>query len=162
MNRWFYGVFGALVATGVLWLPVHWFGPENSATGTWLIKFHGAAAMASLVVLGALLPTHMQRAWGQRRNRLTALVMVSLCLSLVASGYGLYYFGGEELRTATNAFHCIAGCALPAVLTWHIAIGRRRGRSFSRPSVAAVLQRPSEGSVPRMANCKGTKELVFK
>ena len=61
LRRWFYGIFGLLFFSGVAWLVTHYlmgqneeFGGENNAVGPWLLKIHGAAAMASLLVLGVL------------------------------------------------------------------------------------------------------------
>ncbi len=129
MNRWFYSVFGVLFLSGALWLIV---------PGSWLLKIHGAAAMVSLVVLGVLIPSHMRRAWDQRRNRVTAVVMMTFCTSLIASGYGLYYFGGEEMRAWISAFHWIAGVVFPVALVGHIVADRRR---------AAVNSNLAEGHV---------------
>ena len=130
---WFCSIFGVLFLSGVLWLAVRYYNASNegfnstySSFEPWLLRIHGAAAMGSLVILGVLIPWHMRRAWAQRRNRVTAVCMVVSCILLVASGYGLYYCGDENLRSFLSGFHSSAGCALPLILTWHILSGRRR------------------------------------
>jgi len=116
LARWFYSVFGVLFFSGVVWLVK----PDP-----WLLRVHGAAAMASLLVLGVLIPSHMRRAWAQQRNRRTALAMIALCLALVLSGYGLYYCGDEAWRAWISGVHSFTGGALPFVLFWHITRGRK-------------------------------------
>ena len=133
LTIWFYGVFGVLFFSGIVWLMVHYFGIEHgnpereyNSFEPRLLKIHGAAAMASLVILGVLIPLHMRRAWEQRRNRITAVVMVSLCLVMVATGYGLYYCGDDQLRWWISGAHSAAGCLLPIILIWHIFSGREQ------------------------------------
>ena len=124
LNIWFYGIFGVLFFSGIIWLAVHFFSEESEGL-PWLLRIHGAAAMGSLVMLGVLIPSHMQRAWQQKRNQFTAAVMVGLCLLMVISGYGLYYCGSDDWRVWISGSHSVAGCALPLVLVWHIFSGRK-------------------------------------
>lgn len=137
-KRWFYGIFGVLFSSGVLWLAAHYlfgrydeFGIRDNSFEPLLMKIHGAAAMVSLMVLGVLIPIHMQRAWGRGRNRRTAVVIVSVCVLLILSGYGLYYLGSEEVRLWISGLHSIIGCLLPMVLLWHVLVGRKT-RASSR------------------------------
>ena len=131
LRVWFYSVFGLLFLSGGVWLVVYYLTGTGDFDGPysillpWLLRIHGAAAMASLVVLGVLIPLHMQRGWEEGRNRGTALVMITLCLSMIVSGYGLYYCGDEKLRSWLSGFHSIAGGSLPLVLLWHIVSGRK-------------------------------------
>lgn len=132
MNGWFYSAFGVLFFSGVLWLAVRFWAGENTefdgpfaTLPSRLMRLHGAAAMVSLLVLGALIPTHMQRAWGEKRNHFTAIAMVALCGLMIISGYGLYYSGGERLRLWMSNIHSFSGCVLPFVLFWHVIQGRK-------------------------------------
>ncbi len=132
MNAWFYGVFGILFFSGVMWLIVHYFGPEQEFVethplGPWLLRIHGAAAMAALVVLGVLIPTHIRTGWSQKRNQSVALVLITLCVLMVISGYGLYYCGDDVFRSWISGFHNTAGCLMPVILLWHI-INERKSR----------------------------------
>jgi hypothetical protein len=154
LKRWFYGVFGVLFISGALWLVVHDLvkGSDDleepyGSLEQWWLRIHGAAAMISLVLLGSLIPTHMSRAWELRRNRATAVTLSILCIVLIASGYGLYYFGSEELRPFVSGFHSVAGGLFPIVLIWHIHSGRKRyklGRSTKgaayTPSIVLSLE----------------------
>lgn len=132
MNWWFYSALVILFLSGVVWLALHYWADRQgvfySPLEPRLMKIHGAAAMLSLLVLGALIPTHMRRAWSQRRNRLTAIALVSICLSMILSGYGLYYCGSDEWRQWISGFHSVTGCSLPLALVWHILSGRTSRR----------------------------------
>ena len=94
----------------------------------WVLKVHGAAAMLFLVGLGSLLPTHVVTAWRARRNRVGGAILLGVFVLLGVTGYGLYYAGGEQLRTAVQWTHLIVGLVEPAVLLAHIFSGR-----LSRP-----------------------------
>jgi heme A synthase len=144
LRRWFYGVFGVLFVSGAAWLAFHqWgaveneFGPAPNPAGPWLLRLHGAAAMAALVLLGILLPLHVRRAWHARRNRSHGVLMLGLCALLVVTGYALYYAGGEQIRHHAALIHDVLGLALPLFLIWHIVQGRR-----SRPERRARLPHP--------------------
>lgn len=131
-KRWFYAMSVTLFLSGAAWV---WFGwlAERDETRTelfrslksWTLKLHGAAAMAFLVALGILIPTHIKRAWQARRNRTTGFFLVTVMGVLVATGYGLYYFGDDRWRSAASWIHLILGFAAPALLGLHIWQGRR-------------------------------------
>lgn len=138
MNFWFYSAFGVLFFSGVIWLIVRYlldqggFEEQDYSLEPWLLKIHGAAAMTALIILGVLIPSHIQRGWAQQRNRITAFVIVSVCLLMIVSGYGLYYCDSEQFRAWISGFHSVAGCLLPLVLIWHILSSRKdkvRGHS---------------------------------
>ena len=81
--------------------------------------------MLMLVVIGSLLPVHVRRGWHLRKNLLAGCAMGTLALLLIASGYALYYFSGEEVRPWISAFHWVLGLGAPLALTWHVRRGRR-------------------------------------
>lgn len=131
-RRWFYFIFGVLFVSGSAWLALHqWgvteteFGAQQNPAEPWLLRLHGAAAMATLVILGTMIPLHLRRGWRARRNRGTGVVITSVCVVLIASGYFLYYAGGETLRRAAVYGHDVLGLALPLIIIWHIFRGRR-------------------------------------
>ena len=104
------------------------FGPAPSRLEPWMLKLHGAAAMLGLMVLGSLLSTHIDRFWRLRRNRRAGGIFLSCALLLIGSGYGLYYFGGEQTRALCRQLHIVIGLlALPA-----FAVHLWRGRSLRR------------------------------
>jgi hypothetical protein len=88
------------------------------------MKIHGAAAMASLVLLGTLLNVHVKFAWRAGRNRINGAILLSVFGVLIVTGYGLYYAGGEKLRAWTSWIHLVIGVAVPIFLVIHILLGR--------------------------------------
>ena len=89
------------------------------------MKLRGAAAMATLILIGMLLPTHVRAAWRARRNRINGTIVLGSLALLTLTGYGLYYIGGESLRAVTSYSHLALGVMLPILLFLHIAQGRK-------------------------------------
>jgi len=127
-----YLVFGILFLSGLMW----WVADEamEEAKGTvawaeeakpWLLRVHGGAAMVFLVVLGTVLMAHARRAWAAGVNRWTGLWLGSVFCLQAVTGYGLFYFSGENLREWTGTIHISVGLILPAFLVAHILWGRR-------------------------------------
>jgi cation transport ATPase len=138
-RRWFYAVCITLFLTGAWWLTLNWH-TQHTADGTpsewqpWLMKVHGAAAMIVLIVLGTLIPLHVRRGWHAGINRTTGIIVIAVMASLIVTAYGLYYFGSEQLRTATATVHDVIGVVSPAVVLWHILRGRAKNRQPLRGS----------------------------
>ena len=132
-----YAAFTVLFVTGAVWLiadaekdsPNGDFWQELSAK---MLTIHGGTAMVTLVMLGALIPIHMQRAWRGRLNRLTGIAMVSLNVALVLTAFGLYYAGSDVFRAWISDLHIAAGLAFPLLIVLHIFIGRRDKRAAGR------------------------------
>jgi hypothetical protein len=129
-RRALYAVFAALVATGIGWLVADWHkdpvGPEFwQLVASDLLMVHGGTAMAALLLLGALFPLHIRRAWRTGRNRLTGPTMIGVNAALIATAFGLYYAGSDTLRPWISDLHIAVGLALPAFLTLHVWLGRR-------------------------------------
>ena len=124
-----YGAFALLFVTGAAWYFVHQQAlSENEIwqeLGAYLLMIHGGAAMLALMLLGALVPLHVQRAWRISRNRITGTIMLSFNATLILTSFGLYYAGSEKLRPWMSEIHTAAGFCLPALLVGHIAVGRR-------------------------------------
>ena len=100
------------------------FGPEPNPLEPWLLKLHGAAAMLGLLVLGSLVSTHIHRFWRLHRNRSAGGVFLLAALLLVVSGYGLYYFGGEQARALSRQVHIVIGLMALPVFFVHLWRGR--------------------------------------
>ena len=138
-----YLITAAVFLTGVAWAWLHAFAHATGEFGTephpaepWMLKAHGAAAMATLVILGTLLPIHVKRGWQARQNRVTGIALLGLFGVLTITGYGLYYAGAENLRALTSTLHFWLGLALPAGLVAHVVRGhwlRRHGRLRQQP-----------------------------
>ena len=134
LEAWFrwtiYGVVAALFVTGATWLMADALkdGPSGDAwqeIGANLLMVHGGAAMAMLIVLGALIPVHIRRGWRARKNRLSGGAMVTLNGLLIATAFGLYYSGSELMRPWISDAHIAAGFALAALIVIHPLIGHR-------------------------------------
>lgn len=131
-KRWFYSVIATLFLSGATWVLFGWLAERDASRAEllrslkpWMLKLHGAAAMAFLVSAGILIPTHIRRAWQARRNRTNGVFFVTMMALLIVSGYGLYYFGDEQWRSAASWIHLILGFAAPGLLALHIWLGRR-------------------------------------
>jgi hypothetical protein len=128
-----YALYAALVVltvTGGGWLIADWnkdpAGPEFwQLVAADLLMVHGGAAMATLLLLGALFPLHVRRAWRTGRNRLTGPVMVGINATLIVTAFGLYYAGSDVLRPWISDLHIAIGLALPMFLVAHVWLGRR-------------------------------------
>lgn len=147
-RKWIYWSGAALFATGALWLAFHYFLRQHGEFGEtahpleiWWLRLHGACAMLVLLVLGSLLPIHVRRGWHQRKNLLAGCAVSTVALLLIASGYALYYYGGEEARPWISAFHWLLGLGTPVLLVWHIWRGRQL---HSRGGHATQLHTPAE------------------
>jgi len=129
-----YWTAGALFASGLAWFVLHqWFpsdsdfGPSPGPAEPWLMRLHGAAAMANLIVLGALLQSHVLPSWRHGYNRRSGLLLAAALLALVVTGYLLYYSGGETARAIASWVHLGLGLMLPAAVAAHVR-GARRAR----------------------------------
>lgn len=137
-RRLLYLLVLALLVTGAWWLVLHSKASEDALpdpTLAWLMKVHGGAAMLILFMAGTFLHNHVLNAWQQRRNRVPGSIAAGGLLLLALSGYGLYYFDGEQLRGFAEWLHWIIGFGTPLLLWWHIASGRRH-RKQRRKDIA--------------------------
>lgn len=131
-KRWFYSVSAILFLSGALWSFCDWLGNNGTqaeafqSLKSWSLKLHGAAAMAFLVALGIIIPTHINSAWQAQRNRPNGACFIAVNILLITTGYGLYYFGGERWRQMASWIHLLFGIATPAFLIAHIWMGRRK------------------------------------
>lgn len=134
-----YAALLVLLATGVAWLlvdasrdPFHPAGERSEATlAPRLLAVHGGAALLFLILLGALIPVHIERNWARDRNRWTGIVMLALNAALIVTAYALYYSGSDRLRSWASDLHIAAGLVLPLWVAVHVWLGRR-GRSAAR------------------------------
>jgi peptidoglycan/LPS O-acetylase OafA/YrhL len=111
MRALIYAVLFALLATGLVW--------KLDVERALLMKIHGAAAMASMLLFGALLAQHVPRGWKARANRNSGATLLAGALWLVVSGYALYYSGSEPLRAFASQTHFWIGVAFAVVLGLH-------------------------------------------
>ena len=130
-RRLLYVISLLLLLTGVCWGWINHLDEIGKANQglrqmkTKLIAVHGFSAMTFMLLLGALLPGHVRRAWHTRKNRGNGAFFLFAVGLLTVSGYALYYLGNETLRTAVSWFHLWFGVAAPVLLVWHIRSGHR-------------------------------------
>lgn len=124
---------GGLWLTGVLWLLFHYFmavkgpfGPQPHPTEIWWLRLHAAFAFMALWTFGVIWSAHIVGGWHTRRQRWTGGTAFAVLLVLVASGYLIYYLTDDGWHDSMALVHWIVGLSLPAAMTWHIVLGRRR------------------------------------
>jgi hypothetical protein len=129
MRFWTYAIFATLALTGVVWLCADRLkDPEGElwqTVATDMLMLHGMAAMIALILLGAMIPLHIQRSWRAGKNRVSGAVMIGVNAVLVATAWGLYYAGSDRLRTFAADVHIAVGLALPVLVIAHVVLGRR-------------------------------------
>jgi len=148
-KRTLYVVFGTLAGSGIGWLLFHHFARITTEFGEgphplekWWLRLHGLAAMAALVGLGTLLLPHLHRAWQTGHNRVSGASLILTVLIVVGTGYGLYYFGGEESRPIISLVHWVLGLAVMGLLVTHVALRQRAGRARGKGREAHERRRP--------------------
>jgi hypothetical protein len=125
-----YAAFALLVLTGAGWLVADWQ-KNDSSSELWqqvaanLLMAHGGVAMLALMLLGALIPVHVLRAWRSRKNRVSGSVMATVNALLIATAFGLYYVGSEAARPWMSWIHLVAGFSLALWFPVHVMLGRR-------------------------------------
>lgn len=101
-------------------MPIHSeFGPETYTAQAVVLKIHGAAAMAFLIILGALIH-HIYPGWRQKQQRPSGVSMVVVCGFLILTGWALYYAGDERFRNWISWMHSILGLLLPGIIFFHV------------------------------------------
>jgi hypothetical protein len=135
-----YALLAVLAASGAWWLVVHYEGAlvpewENElrrvALEAYAMKVHGAAALATLVAVGAMLTNHVRRGLLLARNRTSGISVLVAFLLLTLTGYALYYLVADTTRPPVSVVHWVVGLALAPLLVVHIVAGRRTRRPSS-------------------------------
>ena len=128
-----YAIVAVLALTGAAWFVADWQ-KDLSTDEIWqqiaanMLMLHGGAAMLALLLIGALIPLHILRAWRAGKNRMSGGLMAALSAMLIVTAFGLYYLGSETLRPWISWTHIAAGSALALWLPLHIWLGRRQLR----------------------------------
>lgn len=140
-----YAALVVLLVTGIAWLFIDAasdpFQPAGGGqAGPLLLAVHGGAAMAFLILLGALVPLHVQSNWARDRNRWTGVVMLAVNAVLIVTAYALYYSGSDALRRWASDLHIAAGLFLPLWLGLHVWLGWRARLAAQRALANADWQ----------------------
>jgi hypothetical protein len=117
-----YLITSLLWLSGAVWL---YLSMEDPSRPLWM-KIHGAAAMAFLVIFGTLLVRHVPAAWEQNRERPSGAWLLGMCGTLILTGWGLYYFGNDQIRHWTSLLHGYLGLIFPLLIAFHVWLGRNR------------------------------------
>lgn len=139
--------------SGGLWLLFHYFlvrqnefGPAPHPLQSWWLKIHGAFAFAALWIFGLIWAVHISKALPRRARKRSGILLLSVILVLVVTGYLLYYVASDAVRPAISVVHWSVGLGSPVFLVLHRARGRR---AKSRP-VASFLPVPASNEGKRL------------
>lgn len=110
-----------------------------------LLMLHGGVAMLALMLLGALVPLHLRRAWRARKNRITGTVMATFNAVLIITAFGLYYSGSDVVRPWISRLHYGLGLALPVLFLVHVVWGRRATGEAGAGTTSRVSPAEREG-----------------
>jgi hypothetical protein len=127
-----------LLATGLLWLPVHYLwgagaGELPHPLELWLMRGHGAAVLAAAFAVGTVASGHAQRGWLLGRKRASGVALWSLAAFLAGSGYALSYLVPEGWRPVTGWAHAAAGVGAFLVGVLHARASRSGQRGTPPP-----------------------------
>jgi hypothetical protein len=132
--RWlFSGAFLLSLASGLCWFYLdRWgelegeFGPEKHPWIKFLPKIHGAGAFACLMIIGAILGSHVPEGWLTRRRRPTGVLLLLDLAVIVLTAWGLYYAGSDGWRENLALAHLTSGLLPPFLLAAHVLKRRKR------------------------------------
>ena len=147
-----YLVVATLVATGLIWLMADALKAGDDAE-TWqrvsstALMIHGGAAMAALILIGALFEVHVLRAWRSRRNRGSGSILLTVNIVLILTAFGLYYSGSDVVRAWMSNTHIALGVFMPVMMVLHIWLGRRQRVGGNSDETGHSFRR-NPGSVP--------------
>jgi hypothetical protein len=143
----------ALVATGLAWLALHTWWPEQTAFGpqprpaaAWLLRAHGALAWLLVAVGGAVWQSHVRSAWRTEVRRwthhrhlrggawrgLSGVAMIVTLGVLLLTAIGLQY-APDEAHATLSWVHWLVGVAGVAVGVVHWAARHRHARPVAAP-----------------------------
>ena len=107
--------------SGAVWISLS---ESNPARPLWM-RLHGAAAMIFLVIFGTLLTQHVPAGWQQKSQRPSGLSIISACVILILTGWGLYYMADENVRNGLHWVHTSVGLILPGIIFLHVWMSKR-------------------------------------
>jgi hypothetical protein len=134
-RRVVYVVGAGLWLSGGLWLLFHYVIGRAGAFGghdpleSWWIRVHGGFAFAAIWTFGLLWGSHIVPGWAVRQHVKSGVALVALVVSLILTGYLLYYLADEQQRSVVAIFHWSIGLACPAAVLVH----RVQRRLVQRP-----------------------------
>ncbi|HJV70091.1 hypothetical protein [Ideonella sp.] len=151
-RRVLHGAAWSLLATGVVWLAVHYSigaGADElpHPLEVLCLRLHGAAAFVGLFALGVLAAGHVPAGWRVTRGaarrarrgaqRHTGVALLSLAAVLAGTGYALYYVTPEDWRPAVGWLHAGAGLLMAVLGVVHGRWMRQHGPAARHTARAA-------------------------
>ncbi|ESK40164.1 hypothetical protein P256_00604 [Acinetobacter nectaris CIP 110549] len=121
-----YVVWTILSITGLYFAYTQdWKMYDPSVWTTYTLKLHGICASLMLILIGTLIPIHIQLSLEVKRNIKSGIPMLVTMLLLAFSGVALYYSGEAWMATA-KMVHIWIGILVIIILPVHIFLGRKR------------------------------------
>ena len=121
-----YLIGGGLWVTGVLWLIFHYFMVRQSDFGAqphplehWWLSMHGLFAFATLWLFGLLWGRHIVGGWKSERRRISGSLLLVVLLTLVITGYLLYYPPTEDSLSVIALVHWLIGIPIVGFFVVH-------------------------------------------
>jgi len=118
-------VAGLLWLSGAAWMLAHYlfpghneFGPLPNSLEAPLMRLHGLIAVVGVFVFGWLGASHMAARWSAWAGRPSGLWLLGCAITLIVSGYALYYTTGA-LHAAAAVLHECLGLATLGVALVH-------------------------------------------
>ncbi len=112
--------------TGALWLFFHYllqrqteFGEQPHPLEFWWRAAHGFFGFASVWTFGLIWGAHVVAGWKSGRRRVSGIILFAILVFLTATGYLLYYLGGDELIATVSLMHWTTGVVLPIAFFAH-------------------------------------------
>ena len=136
-RRLLYCSSAVLLLTGIYWAVLHYGGLPPYLSEAFLMKVHGAAAMALLVAIGSVLPAHVPTGWATKHSRTSGTMILAGCGLLTLTGYVLYYAGNETVREAASYVHLALGLVVPLFFGAHL-----QAKSSRQPAMLTVASQP--------------------
>ena len=128
--------------SGGVWLLFHYFlgkqgdfGPIENPLTPWWLRLHGAFGFAAIWIFGLLWGTHITVAWPHHRRRWSGGILAGVSISLIVSGYLLYYVGDDAIRPIVSVLHWTIGLACPVFFVVHRVRLRKRNNRIAEPMV---------------------------
>jgi hypothetical protein len=117
--------YGALWLSGCYWLILHFFfaqptdfGPVQNPWAPLILRVHGWIAVAGVFLLGWVTARHVSDRWPQMIKRVSGISMLTVCVTLGLTGYGLYYTT-DRLHDGAELAHEVIGAVASVFALTH-------------------------------------------
>ena len=112
--------------SGALWMALHYFFKSTTEFGVTyspaepsVARIHGMIGLLMLFMFGWISGTHVSVRWRQIKTHVHGLVLLIFSVTLILSGFALYYLVGDVPRTTTSIVHQLLGIVVIIIALWH-------------------------------------------